>query len=165
MSETGKIIMSWWANALERETTGGRGLSARQLRASAVEVLCETEVHELSRALKTKNADKLVRVACLLAEVREHTNQTLPRILGGSEPNEPKLSPLRFQRLMRAEGDDLTNGLRRAIHMADHRCNVATLGEDLMFWNEKTRRNWCFQYFRSEAPQSSAKPDVEETDQ
>ena len=57
------------------------------------------------------------------------------------------MSALRFQRLMRVADGDLTDALRRAILMADRRCNVAALGFDLLHWSEKTRSRWCFQYF------------------
>ena len=71
------------------------------------------------------------------------------KVLGGAEPD---LLQLRFQKLMRAEGDELVSGLRRAIKIAGHRCNVAALGEDLLFWSDKTRMTWCFHYFGAEAP-------------
>jgi CRISPR system Cascade subunit CasB len=76
-------------------------------------------------------ADQLVRLSTLLAEIRENSAETLARRVGGAEP---VLSSLRFQRLLRAEGEELTDHLRRAIIMADRRCNVAALAADLLNW-------------------------------
>ena len=149
MSDKGKAILTWWRTALDRDSSAGRALAARLRRASPVEVLCEAQVHELALRLGVTDADRLVRLATLLAEVRTHEPQTLAKHLGGAEP---VLSQLRFQRLMRATGDDLTNSLRRAIRMAGHRCNVAALGEDVLFWSDRTRMTWCFHYFGADAP-------------
>ena len=72
---------------------------------------------------------------------------------------EPALSALGFQRLMRASDDELTGALRRAIVAAERTCNVAALGEDLMFWSDKIRGRWSFQYFRAETPASLSNGD------
>lgn len=149
MSDVGKAILRWWAAELDRETAHGRRLSATMRRAGPVAVMSEPAVHKLARELGIKDADRLVRLATLLAEVREHVPHTLAKVLGGTEPD---LSQLRFQKLMRAEGDELVSGLRRAIKIAGHRCNVAALGQDLLFWSDKTRMTWCFHYFGAEAP-------------
>jgi CRISPR system Cascade subunit CasB len=125
-------ILSWWGRTLDREAARGRALSARLRRATPVEVLCEPEVHDLAQA-----------------EVRSHGGRSLAQACGGPEP---VLSPLRFQRLMRASDGDLAVGLRRAIPMVGRTCNVARLGRDLLFWNEITRTRWCFDYFGAEAP-------------
>jgi len=157
MSEYGKTILKWWSTALNRDTTHGRALSARLRRAAPVEVMSEPEVHVLARELGLKDAERLVRIVTLLAEVREHLAQPLAKQLGTGDPK--VFSELRFQKLMRATGDELELGLRRAIKIAGHSCNVAALGEDLMFWSEKTRMTWCFHYFGADAP----KPISEET--
>lgn len=158
MSDTGQKILSWWRKALDRKMPRGRALSARLRRASLVEVLCEPEVHALAEDLGTKDAARLVRVVTVLAEVRENSGAPLARVLGGTDP---VLSHLRFQRLMRSSDDELVSGLRRAIRMAGHSCNVAALGEDLMFWNEATRTRWCFQYFGADAPKQISGEKVE----
>lgn len=148
----GQVILGWWSRALgDRERPAARALAARLRRAGPVEALVEREVQELARALSLgpKDAPRLARLVCLLAELREHVSVPLAARLGGAEP---VLSTLRFQRLMRAEGDDLVPLLRRAIGMAEGTANIAALGADLLFWNDKTRARWCFQYFGAEAP-------------
>ncbi len=147
----GAIALGWWSRAIApRDTPAARGLSARLRRAPPLAVLCEAEVMKLAAALDLRpaQADRLVQLATLLAELRENSPETLARRLGGAEP---VMSPLRFQRLMRAEGEELTDLLRRAILMADRRCNVAALAADLLNW-EGARPRWCFHYFGAEAP-------------
>lgn len=158
MSDTGKTILSWWRKALDRETARGRALSAKLRRATPVEVLCEPEVHNLAQDLGTGDAARLVRVITVLAEVRENSAAPLAQVIGGADP---VLSHLRFQRLMRSNDDELVSGLRRTIRMAGYTCNVAALGEDLMFWGERTRTRWCFQYFGADAPRQISGEKVE----
>ena len=150
----GKIILGWWARELgDRQSVAARGLAARLRRAGPVDALAEHAVHELGRALQLRDGVRLASVVRLLAEVREHVPQPLFRRLGGAEP---AMSELRFQRLMRAEGEELPNALRRAIALADRRCNVARLGDDLLHWGEDVRRRWCFDYYGVDAPQDVA---------
>lgn len=157
----GAIALGWWSREIApRDIPAARGLAARLRRAAPLAVLCEPKVQDLAQALGIGpgQAERLVQLAMLLAEVREHGGETLARRLGGDEP---VLSPLRFQRLMRAEGDELTDHLRRAIHMADHRCNVVALAADLLNW-EAARPRWCFHYFGADAP---IEPPVKETEE
>ncbi|SOC11108.1 type I-E CRISPR-associated protein Cse2/CasB [Rhodobacter maris] len=147
----GAVALGWWSTHIgPRDMPAAKALSARLRRAAPLAVLCEPAVQDLARALNLgpAQADRLVQLAVLLAELREHTGARLARRLGGAEP---VLSQLRFQRLIRAEGDELTDLLRRAIAMADRKCNVAALAADLLHW-EAARPRWCFDYFGAEAP-------------
>lgn len=153
----GARAFNWWKvniEARDRESSA-RALSARLRRGDKWTVLSEPAVHEFHRtvAQRALSSDRLIRVTTLLARIRTHEPAPLPRRLGGSEPI---LSRLRFQKLMRAEGDDLTAALRRAIDMADNRCNVFELATDLMRWDDRTRTRWWFHYFGDDAPSFTA---------
>lgn len=150
----GAVALRWWSvNLAPRDNPGARGLAARLRRGAPMAILCEPAVQDLAHrlGLGVGQAEDIVRLASLLAEIRESHSTSLARRLGGSEP---VLSNLRFQRLLRAGGDDLTDLLRRAIVMADRRCNVATLAADLLHW-ERERARWCFDYFGADAPSKS----------
>ena len=147
----GAVALGWWGKNIEpRETPAAKALAARLRRAAPLAVLCEPAVQDLASELNLgpAQAARLMQLATLLAEVRETGPERLARRLGGSEP---VLSQLRFQRLIRAEGDELTDLLRRAIVMADRRCNVAALAADILRW-EAARPRWCFDYFGADAP-------------
>ena len=155
----GQIILGWWGRAVgDRQSGRARALAARLRRASPIEALAEAEVHDLARRLALRDGARLARLVTLLAEVREQVPQTLARRLGGAEP---ALSSLRFQRLMRATDEELLEALRRAIIMADRKCNVAALGEDLLAWTERTRGRWCFHYYGAETPEALSKETTE----
>jgi CRISPR system Cascade subunit CasB len=156
----GTAAFGWWAEYIEPRDSipAARGLAARLRRAGPIEALCEPAVHKLAQALHVSGseaeAEKLVRLACLLAEVRESDAAPLAYRLGGKEP---VLSHARFENLMRAEGETLTDLMRRAIGMAGRRCNVGALARDLWYWNDRTRTRWCFDYFHADAPQDDSK--------
>lgn len=158
----GRVILGWWsANLGDRDLAQARGLAARLRRAGPVEVLGERAVHDLARSLALRDAAVLIRLVKVLAEVRDHAGMPLPAVLGVGDP--PVMSTLRFQRLMRADEQELTDVLRRAIVMANRRCNVAALGEDLLHWSEQTRSQWCFQYFGAAVPEA-LKPGADVSD-
>lgn len=155
--EQGAIALAWWRKHIDRrDEPGQRGLSARLRRGRLVPVLCEPAVHELGNnlSLGASRGYDLFRLSSLLAEVRGNTGKTLAQALGGDEP---VLSGLRFQCLMRVEdteNGDLTDQLRRAIRMFNPEkrvFNVAALAADLLHW-EAARPRWCFHYFGAEAP-------------
>lgn len=146
----GEIARDWWrATLADRDSGAARGLAARLRRADAIELLAEPEVHGLARrlGLGVMDADRLIRLVQVLADLRHDDPAPLARRLGGEV-----LSPLRFQRLLRANGEEFTTLLRRAILMADRRCNVARLAGDLLAWDhpqagDRIRARWSFDYF------------------
>lgn len=180
----GGAILGWWqARIGDREAAEARALSARLRRAAGpVEVLCERGVHDLVAAIPARVEDErdrshaaqaarhpeaVVRIAQVLAEVRTHEARSLARRLGDGDP--PRMSDLRFRRLLRAEGDEFVASLRRAVVMADRACDVAALGRDLLLWDEPcsgeaARVRWTFHYHGAEPPKAvAAGPDEETT--
>jgi CRISPR system Cascade subunit CasA len=170
-TETGATIARWWkANLANRENGRARALAARLRRSDGIEALVEPEVHDLAARLNLRSAgaDRLVRLVQVLAGVRESGGRLAQR-LGGAQP---VLSPLRFQRLLRARGEDVTTALRRALPMVDRRCDVAALGKDLLDWDhpefgDKVRTKWAFDYFAhaSSPRDQAAVSNAPETDQ
>lgn len=151
----GQLVQHWWAQHLGRRETGvQRGLAARLRRGNRITVLCQPEVHRLAEALReadvTVAPDRLVMLVRLLAELRETSQRSLPRLLGQGSP--PAYSAARFERLMRAEGEEMEAALRRALPTVGYTTNIAALGEALLFWGDKVRTRWCFDYYGAEAP-------------
>lgn len=156
LNSVGSITLGWWSKYLgNREHASAKALAARLRRSAPITALAEPAVHSLAQDLNVgpHQADQLMRLASLLAEIRDHDSKPLARCLGHADPITSRLtmSHLRFQRLLRADGDELTTLLRRAIKLAGRRCNVARLAKDLFSW-EQARPRWCFDYFSSSQP-------------
>ena len=156
------IYKWWWSNIGNPEQNpAARALAARLRRATGVEALAERAVHKLAQDLGLGNRDgdanRLIRLVTVLAEVRVNDHSSLAARLG----TDGALSQLRFERLIRSVPDEIAVAVRRALPMVERRCNVAALGADLLFWNDKTRATWCFEYFGATPPQT---PLTEETE-
>lgn len=154
-TSVGSVVLGWWGqNIGNREIAGNRALAARLRRADPVGVLAERAVIELAGQIgiaagSGERLDRFIRMVRLLAEVRSHDSRTLAARVGGADQ---MLSELRFQRLLRAEEDEAEDLIRRAILVADRKCNVAALGSDLLYWTAPVRQRWCFHYFGADAP-------------
>lgn len=168
--DIGRQVESWWQqHVADRQSGQARGLAARLRRRTAIEVLAEPAVHKLADSLHTRDAERLLRLVRVLAELRGTSATSLPRLLGRGDPK--PLSTARFQTVMRGEGDELTTALIRAIRglgAADARaCNIAALARDLWFWDDATRARWTFEYFAAPVPETltpaAPHPDSEET--
>ncbi len=147
------VIRNWWWHEIgDRQSSAARALAARLRRATAIEALSEPAVHRLADRLGTGHPETIHRLVAVLAHLREDGALRLPQRLGALRRDD---SPnLRFQQLMRAEGEALTTALIRALPMVGNACNAGSLGEDLFRWDERTRTRWTFDYFGAQAPES-----------
>lgn len=150
------IIKRWWHESIGERIEGrpsgtALALAARLRRAGPVETLAERAVFDLSQALGTRDPVRLYRIAKMMAYVRGDVPERLARRLGAGER---PMSGLRFQRLMRSEGDDLVTGLIRALPMVKYTCNVAALGGDLFYWSDCVRTAWVFDYHGAAQPEA-----------
>lgn len=151
----GTVALGWWRSALRPTEDGGaaRALRARLRRSrGAVDVLAEAAVIALYDRLDRRiSPEGLAALAQVLAQVERHEGRRLAQALGAGDPK--ALSPSRFQRLIRVEAPGaLAQGLRRALPMVGHACNVASLASDLVHWSEPVRVRWCFDYYGARPP-------------
>lgn len=160
-TDPGKIIAGWWRSHLaDRQSGAARGLMARLRRGTGIEALLEPSVQGLAHSLHSQDAARILRLVRVLAELREDSATSFPRLLGESKRTNGKFKEneqhILFRRLMLTEGDDLTVALVRAVRSfgsVDRRaCAIARLGRDLWFWDDKTRARWTFDYFGAPAP-------------
>lgn len=134
--------LAWWQSALaDRERPQARALAARLIRADVVSALSEPAVYRLGQQLNLlERPDLLARMAMTLAVIRTNSSESFARAAGRT------ISPQRFERLLRADDDELALLLRRALPMIDRRCNVERLARDLQFWTDSTRARWVIEY-------------------
>ncbi|WP_299362679.1 type I-E CRISPR-associated protein Cse2/CasB [uncultured Paracoccus sp.] len=155
----GQVALAWWQRNLrpDEDTGSARALRARLRRADhATDILAESWVIELHDRLHRRTDPlTLAALAQVLANVERHEGRRIAQAFGAGDPK--PLSPLRFQRLIRSDDrGELATSLRRALPMIDRACNVAALAEDVLFWGEKPRIRWCFDYYGAAPPRPAA---------
>lgn len=155
----GQVALGWWQRHLRPDEDSGpaRALRARLRRADhATDVLAEGRVIELHDRLD-RRADPLALAALaqVIAHVERHDGRRIAQAFGAGDPK--ALSPLRFQRLIRSgDRQELATGLRRGLPLIGRACNLAALAEDILFWGEKPRMRWCFDYYGAAPPRPVA---------
>jgi len=112
----------------------------------------------LFRMLGLRNPDYLPRVAltaAVLASVRKEPRPFIrfARAIGPKNPSEPEtavVKPLRFRRLMEADTvDERLTAFRRTVTLADRTASPRELAGALLFWTEKQRQRWIFDYWNA----------------
>ncbi len=159
--------MRWWRNAIDAETGRARRARAVLRRADTpLAVLGVSAVHDLNRALcdtghelrrRADGPDRLALIAVALAHMKDGQGAAAARRFGAGDP--PPLSPIRFNALIRTEAPrDLIRPLARALGIVGGSADVRKLAEDLYWWNERIRTEWCFDYHGA----ADAKPSFED---
>ena len=154
-----EVAVKWWDELTDEKMGQSRAYRAQLRRASTVnEALMHPFTHVLHQRIVEETRvdlrhrpEVLGALAMILAHVKESSKSTptLARLMGqGSDT--PKVSGLRFQRIIRAKSVvDLAPMLRRVLPLVDHLCNVYALSGDLIYWSERTRQDWCFHYYNA----------------
>ena len=165
----GGVVIDWYRSSLGRDVGTARTTRARLRRCqSPVEALAVDETHDLHNRLKeldvTPTADQLALLATTFARLKGLDGDALAGSFGkkSTKDGPPMLGRQRFQSLIRVRSRrELMAPLRRSLAVLgpDPSCNGWALAEDLFFWNDRVRNNWCFQYFGAEF----ARGDQEET--
>ena len=163
----GTTVVSWYRSSLSGDLGPARMACARLRRCeSPVDVLAVQETHDLNRRLRTEGTqptiDQLALLATTFARLDGVDGKKLAAIFGFRESRDGprKLSELRFQSLIRVRSRlDLLVPLRRSLAVLgnDLFCNGWQLANDLYFWNDRTRKTWCFQYFGAELAEGNNK--------
>jgi len=96
---------------------------------------------------------RLAAVVGLLSHVRKTTGQRLAYQMAG---NPPKVSELRFRRLLQRERDDLYGAMIRILQMLDQTANLPDLFNSVFYWGDPVRKRWAFEYFPNTPESKSA---------
>jgi CRISPR system Cascade subunit CasB len=106
----------------------------------------------LMQRLPKSGKDRVAVVAVVLAHIREDDSRTrIARSIGRktlSDADSALLSENRFRRLLQTDGNDerLTRMVRLVRHMKG-KANVADMARTILYWGDKQRQQWAFEYY------------------
>ncbi|WGF90211.1 type I-E CRISPR-associated protein Cse2/CasB [Marinivivus vitaminiproducens] len=167
----GAAALAWWQGLQPGEVSGeGKrrpGDSAALARLRRAGTPAEALAEEATLALFTRlgfGSDegdrrlmRVATVAAVLAHVREHRvmndrrRNTAIGMIGRTsleDADSAILKPLRFKRLLAARTDeDLMRVMRRLVLLAERKTNVADLATSILYWGERVRVRWAFDYY------------------
>lgn len=149
------ILVRWWSNL---ENNKGTRAELRRC-ATPEKVMFQPAFPPLCRQLepflgKQWNWElRLASVVGLLSHVRQTTGQTLAYQMTG---NPPKVSELRFRRLLQRERDELYGPMIRILRMLNHTANLPDLIDSIFNWGDPVRKRWAFEYFPNTPESKSA---------
>jgi CRISPR system Cascade subunit CasB len=157
----GAIARRWWKEITDT-TRGDRGALAMLRRCdSPTDAVTITPAIDLARQLARVSSEERFRdalgLAIVLANARRESDKRLMKAAGwksfpgdraGTDSAErPVLSELRFRRLLQTGSDGKIEAFRRLIRMLDGSVNIYDLAESYLYWGEKTKQRWAFEYF------------------
>jgi CRISPR system Cascade subunit CasB len=95
-----------------------------------------------------RSIERLAIILGLLAQIREHTEQTLPLQMASQiQGDKPVLSELRFRRLVQRDRYDLYQAMCRVLPLLGNKANIYALANDVYYWGKDVKREWAFSYF------------------
>ncbi|OGW78267.1 MAG: type I-E CRISPR-associated protein Cse2/CasB [Omnitrophica bacterium GWA2_52_8] len=149
-SALGHALLRWW-KWLENDRGGRAELRrAHDLTAVALTGAYQRFYQQMMKAGWPDNAqfwknERLAAIAGLLAHVKSEDGRTLS--LAMSEGDRPKVSELRFRRLLESPTlDDVFISLRRALPIIGHKANINQLANALLFWGDNVKKEWAYAY-------------------
>lgn len=150
-------VLAWWGGLESR-----RGERGELRRAAAVaDVFFVPGFHRLLRLLERaghhpaglSDLETWAVIAAALAHIDEHRDGTrVATQLAESVGNRPRLSGLRFRRLLqRTDPNEVLREIIRVVQLLDRRVNVVDLMWSLRGWllerDERTKKRWALQYY------------------
>ena len=164
------VAYDWW-NGL-RDGSGRHRASLAHMRQAhtPLDIVQEPAALLLVTRLRPFGCDddRVAILAGVLALVREDQKALVPRALGRSsldDERSARLSEGRFRRLMQADADELLPQMRRLVQLAGGTANVRDLADGILYWGDRVRKKWTFEYYGVGSATPGAADTVAQDDQ
>ncbi len=173
--DAGYLAFTWW-RALQPDPTakrpedraGNRAALARLRRCGSIaEAMQDEATLLLFQTVRATRPDDLITVglaAAVLAHVRGDAPGTVARLVGPESLERPEtalLKPLRFRRVMEADGaDERLVALRRLVAIAGAVLPARDLAAALLDWTDARRTRWILEYWNAAPSPAAAAKDA-----
>lgn len=148
------IAHDWWQRLTTKDgaQSGYRRAALARMRRAATptEVMLEPEALRLVARLP-RSPERSAMLAGVLAFVRESDDRSVARAVGRAKLDDDQppalLSEGRFRRLLQTQPDELMVAMRRLVRMTKGRVNVRDLSFAILYWGDKVKQCWIFDYY------------------
>lgn len=144
-----QALITWWQSLGDN-----RGDRAELRRCSTLAEVAFTPAYHKLRLSVGKfgqvNADGLALVAGLAARVKSHVpGDTLAEQMAtGKADGSARVSGLRFRRVLKIKDrEELFMAMGRVVALLGGAVNLHSLANNLYYWNDRTRKQWAFDYY------------------
>jgi CRISPR system Cascade subunit CasB len=144
-----QTLIAWW-----QSLNDNRGDRAELSRCSTLAEVAFTPAYHKLRLAVIKfghvNADGLALVAGLAARVKSNAmGETLAEQMAtGKADGSARVSGLRFRRLLKIKDrEELFTAMRRVVALLGGAVNLNSFANSLYYWNDRTRKQWAFEYY------------------
>lgn len=158
-SPAGRVLADWRAD-LEQDR-GGRA-ELRRARSPEDTALIPATIDLITRLRVTPVAQHpgwLARIPVIagLAAHLDHNaakevpalpnREALPRRMASAKGDRPRVSELRFRRLLQYSRDDLYRPMIRILAQLDNKAGLFDLADAVFWWGPQIHKAWAFAYF------------------
>ena len=146
------VAADWWRalTAKQPDRRGARRAALASLRRAAtpLDVMQEPEALRLIARLP-RNPDRVATLAGVLAFVVETEDRRVARAIGRESLDDDRalMSEGRFRRLLLSRNDELMDAMRRLVRLTKGRINVCDLSRAILYWGDRVRKQWIFDYY------------------
>lgn len=143
-----QAFIAWW-----RSLDDNRGDRAELRRCGTLAEVAFTQAyHRLRQTVVRCGAvhdDGLALVAGLAAKVKGNImDSTIAEQMATGKGDSARVSGLRFRRLLKVKGqEELLTDIGRVIALLGGSVNLQSLAQSAYFWNDRTRKQWAFDYY------------------
>lgn len=164
-SPVGKQLAAWWRKLKDD------GASRAELKRcdSVEEVMMTAAFQRLCHQLQPSFGegdywqDRLAAIAGLAShlkhehetEVLSHSKKQVEKLaeqLAQDVGGRPKISELRFRRLLQRNSNDLYTPMLRTLKMLKGNASLFGLAESIFYWGDGIKKRWAFAYFPKVSP-------------
>lgn len=162
-SAMGKALAELWQDLKDEPGTRAELRRCKEVAEVMMTPLFNRFCHRIKGVFETEPRGweaRLAMVVGLLAHLKhDHASTVLNSSKGEersfaahfvvpmAEGDRPKVSELRFRRLLQRDSRDLYPAMMRVLRMLDGGANLYGLAESVYYWNDKVKKEWSFAYF------------------
>ena len=169
-NSSGQVLRDWWLKLQEDRGTRAELRRARSandvaLIPATIDLIIRLQGSTVARHSRWRHRIPLIAGLAAHLKADEEVVLQAQHILGlpermaervSKDKHRPRVSELRFRRLLRLERDELYHPMIRLLALMDGRANLYELADALFWWGPSVKKEWAYAYF-PKLPQSTTK--------